>query len=122
LYDEVSDEIQKLLLKAIEQYDKTITDSGESLSLEEFVAVNKKMSTVAHGLREGKTKTILDVQLFLSDVKHTTKAIDMVLEPALEMIHGHRRRSTEARNVVLAALEKKSKLNDSELDVRSLIK
>lgn len=117
MYDEVSDEIQKLLLKTIEQYDKTITDAGESLSLGEFVAVNNKMSTVAHGLREGKIKTILDVQLFLSDVKHTIKSIDAVLEPALETIHGHRRRSTEAQNVVLAALEKKLKLNDSELNV-----
>lgn len=117
LHDEVFDEIQKLLLNAIEQYDRTITDSGECLSLGEFVAVNKNISTLAHGLRVEKIKSILDVQLHLSDVKNTIESIDTVLEPVLEMIRGHRRRLADAKNAVLAALETKSKLNDSDLKV-----
>lgn len=117
LYDEVSEGIQSLWIKTVEKFDKTIIESNESLSPSESTAINNKILTEASSIHQEKIKTILDIQLFLSDVKDAVKVIDMVLNPAIEIIYGHSRRLMKARNIVLIALDTKFKTNDLKLNV-----
>lgn len=114
-------EIESLLTKAIEEFDKTIRDAGESLCPREFTAINNKMSTEANDLGRDKMKSILDVQLFLSDVKDTVKTIRVVLNPAIEIINVRSKRLTEVKYILSGALEMKFKSNDSELNVNIVV-
>lgn len=117
LNDEVFEGVQSILTKTVEECDKTITESNESLSPNKSAAINIKMFTEASRIEQENIKTILDIKLFLIDVKDAVKVIDMVLSFTIEIIIGHSRRLMKARNIVLMALDTKLKTNDSKLNV-----
>ncbi|VVC38361.1 Hypothetical protein CINCED_3A023370 [Cinara cedri] len=116
-HDEMLEDIQLLLMKTVGDFNKTIMDSGEHLSPGEFIAFNNEIFTEAISLQQEKIKTVLKVQLFLSDVKDAIKVIDTVLSSATEIYCGHLKRLMDARNTVLVGLEAKFKINDSNLEV-----
>lgn len=115
--DEMSEDIHLVMTETVEGFNKTIMDSGEHLGAGEFTEFNDEMFTEAIDAQQEKYKTVLSVQLFLSDVKDAIRVIDTVLGPATEIYSGHLKRVMDARNTVLVALKAKIKLNDSNLKV-----
>lgn len=110
-------EIQITFKNIIEEFHKSILDSGESLSPKEFTAISNKMLTEAYDIGKEKIQSILDIQLFLSDVKDCIKINATILNPALEIINGRSKRLIEVKVIISEALEKKFKFNDSKLNV-----
>lgn len=103
--------------ETLEEFNTSIIEANESLDPGESTAINNQILTEANRVHQEKIKTILDIQLFLSDVKDAVNVIDTVLDPAMEIIYGHSGRLMNARNIVLIALDTKFKTNDLELNV-----
>jgi len=104
-------------MKTIKAFDKTITKADESLSLGEFTAMNNELSIEAYNLRQEKIETILDVQLFLSDIKDAIRGVYVVLSPVIEIIYDHLSRLTDMKNIIFEALENNFSINNLKLDV-----
>lgn len=92
-------------------------NSGESLSPAESVVIFEEMTAIANKAQRKKIKTVMDIQLFLRNVKKTIEIIDTMLGPTMEIFYGHSKRLTKARHVVLVALDRKFKKNDLKLNV-----
>lgn len=103
------------MAKTRENCEKFLTESD--VSHNETIAAVNSVSNEVNALQEEKNKTIANVQVCLNDVKDAIKVIDMVLSAAVEIIHGHTKRLTKARHIVLVALDTKLKINDSKIKV-----
>lgn len=121
MHDKVVSEVQLLLTKTIEEYTKTIMNSGEYLEPIELAAISNEISIEANYMQQEKIKTILEVQLFLSNVKNSIKIADMALCPTLDLIYDHSKRLKKMKIIVLIALQNKIKINDIKLNVTLLI-
>jgi hypothetical protein len=121
LVDKAPEDIQSLSMKTLEELDRIMKDSGESLSPDEITAIGEEMLNEADGLLQDITETIMDVRLLLSDVKVAIQVIYELLRVSIDIIDGHSKRLTEARNIVLVALETNLRFNDTELNVILLI-
>lgn len=93
----------------------------EYLGPVELTAINIEISDKANNIQQEKIKTILDIQLLLSNVKNSIKVVDLVLYPSVEIIYDHSKRLIKTKNIVLAALENKFKINNIKLNVIVLI-
>lgn len=121
MHDEVFEEVRLLSMRTIEDYVKTIMNLGEHLEPVELTTINIEISAEAKNIQQEKIKTVLDIQLLLSNVKNSIKIADLVLYPAVEIIFNHSKRLMKIKNIVLAALENKIKINDIKLNVTVLI-
>ncbi|XP_025417001.1 uncharacterized protein LOC112688152 isoform X2 [Sipha flava] len=117
LVDKAPEDIQSLSMKTLEELDRIMKDSGESLSPDEITAIGEEMLNEADGLLQDITETIMDVRLLLSDVKVAIQVIYELLRVSIDIIDGHSKRLTEARNIVLVALETNLRFNDTELNI-----
>lgn len=109
-----------ILTNTIAELNQIVMDSGESFSPSESVEIFEEMTTVANKALQEKIKTIMDIQLFLKDVKEAIKIIDIVFGPAIEIVNGHSRRLRKARHVFLRVLDGILKRNDLKLNVMTL--
>lgn len=117
LHSEVYEGIQLLLMKSMAELNNTVIDSDEFLSPKESTVINNAITNEAIRLQQEKMKSILEVQLFLSDVKNAIKIIGSMIRPAIEILCSHFGRLMKARNMFFVALNKQFKTNDSELEV-----
>lgn len=92
-------------------------NSGEYLGPVELTSTNMEILTEANYIQQEKIKTILEVQLFLSNVKKSIKVVNMVFHPPVEIMYEHSKRLMKTKNMVLAALKNLMKINDIKLDV-----
>lgn len=112
-------EVQLLLTRTIEEYAEIIKNSGEYLEPLPSIltATINEISIEANYIQQEKIKTLLDVQLFLSNVKNSIRIANMVLSPTLDLIYDHSKRLKKTKKIVLIALENKIKINDIKLNV-----
>lgn len=108
-----------LLTRTIEEYAEIIKNSGEYLEPLPSIltATINEISIEANYIQQEKIKTLLDVQLFLSNVKNSIRIANMVLSPTLDLIYDHSKRLKKTKKIVLIALENKIKINDIKLNV-----
>lgn len=109
--------MQKILTNTMEELNQILKGSGESLSSDESTAIFEEMTTIANKAQREKIKIIMDIQLFMRDVKEAIQIIDTVLGPAMEIFYGHSKRLVKAKHVVLVALDRQFKKNDLKLNV-----
>lgn len=121
LPDKVSEDIKSLSTDTVDELNGIIKESGESLSPDELTAIAGEMLNEAGGLLQCTTEAIIEAQLLMSGVKEAVRVIHQVLDISINIIDGHSKRLTKARNTILVALRKQLKSNDTKLTVTPLL-
>lgn len=120
LHNEIINDVQMILTNTMGELNQILIDLGLSPSSAESAAIFGEMTTITKKAQNENVKTILDIQVFLRDVKESIKTIGTILSPAMEIFYRHSERLAKVKRVIAVALDKKFKSNDLKFNVMIL--